>query len=174
MNGLCHGEKTLVVNLLRKKVSFKTLESYLQRKWTKNGSIKIVDMADGFYLVHFAKEEDYNITLFEGPWMIADQYLIVQRWHPFFLQNVEAVSKVAIWLRIPKLPLELYKPQFLWRIGSRLGTTLKVDRLTSIHSRGKYALICVEVDLAKPLASHIVIRGHKLLIEYEGLHLICF
>lgn len=66
-----------MVNLLRKKVSFKTLENYLQRKLTKNGSIKIVDMANGFYLVHFTKEEDYNFALFEGSWMIADHYLIV-------------------------------------------------------------------------------------------------
>lgn len=166
--------KTLVVNLLRKKVSFKSLENYLQRKWTKHGPIKIVDMADGFYLVHFSKEEDYNFALFEGPWMIADHYLIVQRWRPFFLQNTEQVSKVAIWLRFPKLPFELYNVQFLWRIGSALGTTLKADRLTSIHSRGKYSRICVEVDLAKPLASHMILRGHKLLIKYEGLHLICF
>lgn len=51
---------------------------------------------------------------------------------------------------------------------------LKVDRLTSIHSRGQYARICVEIDLEKPLKSFILIRGHKLFLEYEGLHLICF
>lgn len=51
---------------------------------------------------------------------------------------------------------------------------LKVDRLTSIHSRGQYARICVEVDLDRPLKSFIEIRGHKLFLEYEGLHLICF
>lgn len=81
---------------------------------------------------------------------------------------------MAIWLRIPKLPLELYHAQFLWRIGSALGNMLKVDRQTSIHSRGKFAHICVEMDLEKALPSHIVIRGHNLIIEYERLHQICF
>jgi hypothetical protein len=51
---------------------------------------------------------------------------------------------------------------------------LKIDQITSIHSRGKYARICVEIDLDKPLAPHIIIRGFKLPIEYEGLHMICF
>lgn len=55
-----------------------------------------------------------------------------------------------------------------------LGTFLKVDRLTSIHSRGKFERICVEIELDKPLASHIMVRGCPLLLEYEGLHAICF
>lgn len=91
-----------------------------------------------------------------------------------FLQSVDLVKRVAVWIRIPRLPMELYDTQFLWRIGSVLGTMLKVDRLTSIHSRGQYARICVEVNLDKPLKSFIEIRGHKLFLEYEGLHLICF
>lgn len=131
-------------------------------------------MADGFFLVFFSAEEDYSYALYEGPWMIADNYLIVQRWRPMFLQNVESVRKVAVWIPIPKLPLELYNTSFLWRIGSGLGTMLKVDRLTSIYSRGQYDRICVEIDLDKPLKSYIIIRGFKLLNEYEGLHLICF
>ena len=37
----------------------------------------------------------------------------------------------------------------------QLGKFLKVDRLTSIHSRGKFARICAELDMEKPLESHI-------------------
>lgn len=50
---------------------------------------------------------------------------------------------------------------------------LKIDKVTSIHSRGKFTTICVEIDLSKPLLSHIMVRDHKLSIEYEGLHQIC-
>lgn len=51
---------------------------------------------------------------------------------------------------------------------------LKIDNLTLIHDRGKFTRICVEFDLDEPLASHIIINGKKLFLEYEGLHLICF
>lgn len=166
--------KTLVAKLLGKTVNFKSLETNIRHRWARKGSIKIVDMADGYYLVYFATEEDYNFALFEGPWMIADHYLIVQRWQSFFLQSTEISNKIAVWLRIPKLPLELYNAKFLWRIGTTLGTPLRIDRLTSIHSRGKYTRICVEIDLKIPLSSHIMIHGHQLPIEYEGLHQICF
>lgn len=163
-----------MVKLLGKTVSFKTLETFLHRRWLHNGTIKIIDMADGFFLVYFSFDKDYDYALFEGPWMLQDHYLTVQRWGPSFLQSAEVSSKVAVWLRIPKLPLELYNVQFLNRIGSSLGTMLKIDRLTSIYSREKFARICVEMDLSKPLVSHVVIRGHNIQLEYEGLHQICF
>lgn len=135
--------KTLVVKVMGKNVNFRTLDNNLQKKWPKKGSIKIVDMPDGYFLVYFVSEEDYAHALFEGPWMIADSYLIVQRWRPVFLQNAEKIKKVAVWIRIPRLPTELYNTNFLWRIGNGLGSMLRVDRLTSIHSRGQYARICV-------------------------------
>ncbi|RYR05350.1 hypothetical protein Ahy_B06g085220 [Arachis hypogaea] len=51
---------------------------------------------------------------------------------------------------------------------------LKVDHATSIHSRGRFARICVEIDLSKKLVPRISVMGYTLSIEYEGLHLICF
>ncbi|RYR05146.1 hypothetical protein Ahy_B06g085003 [Arachis hypogaea] len=51
---------------------------------------------------------------------------------------------------------------------------LKIDRSTSIHSRGRFARICVEIDLAKKLVPRISVLGLELYIEYEGLHQICF
>lgn len=51
---------------------------------------------------------------------------------------------------------------------------LKVDKRTSLHSRGRFARICVEIDLSKQLHPHVMFRGEKLYLEYEGLHAICF
>ena len=43
--------------------------------------------------------------------------------------------KTAIWARIPGLPIEFYNKHFLWRIGNRIGKSLKVD--TNTLSRKK-------------------------------------
>ncbi|KAL4370992.1 hypothetical protein AHAS_Ahas06G0121200 [Arachis hypogaea] len=51
---------------------------------------------------------------------------------------------------------------------------IKIDRTTSIHSRGKFARICVEIDLAKKLVPKISVMGSELNVEYKGLHQICF
>ncbi|KAL4328902.1 hypothetical protein AHAS_Ahas13G0246500 [Arachis hypogaea] len=59
---------------------------------------------------------------------------VINRWRPFFLSSEQAVREIATWIRILNLPIELYNHCFLWRIGSAIGTMLKIDKTTSIHS----------------------------------------
>lgn len=77
-------KNTLIVKVLGKRVNYKMIENKLRREWVKNGTMSITDMADDFYLVKLSDIEDYRHALFEGPWKVADHYLIVQRWRPFF------------------------------------------------------------------------------------------
>lgn len=167
-------KQSLIVNVLGKKVGFKILENRLKRDWARAGSINIIDMPQDYYLVNFSDLSDYKRVLFEGPWLVADHYLLIQRWRPFFLENAEVIKKVAVWIRIPRLPIELYTDKFLWRVGAKLGSMLKIDQLTSFQARGQFARICVEIDLTKKLVSKIEVLGHVLKLEYEGLHSICF
>lgn len=51
---------------------------------------------------------------------------------------------------------------------------LKIDKLTFIQDRGRFARICVELDLDKQLSLHFIVNAVKLPLEYEGLHFICF
>jgi hypothetical protein len=156
---------TLIVKTIGKEnVSFQALENHLQCSWTRNGTIKVTDMEDGFISVDFTDEDDYNFVLFEGPWKVADDcYLMLQRWRPFFSLTDE--KWVVVWIRILKLPMELCNRSFLWRIGSTLGVMLKVDDRLSY----KFARICVELNLSRRLASHIMIRGYRVNLKYEGI-----
>ncbi|RYR02095.1 hypothetical protein Ahy_B06g080927 isoform B [Arachis hypogaea] len=106
--------------------------------------------------------------------MVVDHYLIFQRCRPFFLEYEKSVRKIVAWIRIPNLPIELCNSYFLWRVGAAIGTILKIDRATSIHSKGRFARICVEIDLTKKLVPRISVLGSILNTEYEGLHLIYF
>ncbi|RYR21977.1 hypothetical protein Ahy_B03g067272 [Arachis hypogaea] len=121
-----------------------------------------------------AMKKNYFHALLGGPWMVARHYLIVQRWRPFFFSSENEVKKIAAWIRIPNLPIELYNHRFLCKVGSTIGIVLKVDRATFIHSRGHFARICVKLDLSKKLVPRISILRNVLNTEYEGLHLICF
>lgn len=167
-------EKTLVVNVLGKKVNYKMMESKAKRDWARRGGVKVIDMPRGFFAVHFEADEDYKHALFEGPWMVADHYLLVQRWRPNFLSSAKNESRVAVWVRIPELPLELYNKTFLERVGKALGSFLRMDHLTCIQSRGRFARFCAEIDLAKPLTPVVMFRGEKIKLEFEGLHAVCF
>lgn len=167
-------KQALIMNLMGKKIGLKTLQTRLEKNWSRKGPIKVIGLSDDYLLVHFQQEDDYKFALFEGPWMIYDHYFIVQRWRPFFKCGKEKVQKLAVWIRIPNLLIELCNAKFLWRVGSHIGTMLKVDNTTSIQTRAKFARIWVELDLRKQLIPKFKVLSYEFKVEYEGLHLICF
>ncbi|KAJ1389206.1 hypothetical protein SESBI_38480 [Sesbania bispinosa] len=112
-------------------------------------------------------------------------YLVIQRWKPEFLPFEEEFKRVSVWIRIPGLPIEYYDDHILWRIGNVVGHTVKIDPNTLkqhddelgpsvVTEHGKFARICVEVDLRKVLISRFRLNGRVYYVEYEGLLLICF
>lgn len=58
--------------------------------------------------------------------------------------------------------------------GNHIGCTVRVDFATLLASRGKFAHICVEVDLDKPLMAGYTMRGDYYRLQYEGLIELCF
>ncbi|CAN1145750.1 hypothetical protein LINPERHAP2_LOCUS14862 [Linum perenne] len=59
------------------------------------------------------------------------------------------------------------------RIGNCIGKTVRLDLATSEGARAKYARVCVEVDLSKPLLGKYMIDNRTFLVEYESLENIC-
>lgn len=57
-------QRTLVAKVLGEKVSFRTLENYIKKCWIKAGTVKIVDMAEGYFLIYFSADDDCNHALF--------------------------------------------------------------------------------------------------------------
>ncbi|KAI9128601.1 hypothetical protein K1719_000084 [Acacia pycnantha] len=107
----------------------------------------------------------------EGPWMIQDHYLIVQRWRPNFNPwKADLQCHIAAWIRLLDVPFEFYNVESLRRIGNMIGRMIKVDRSTSIYDKGGFARICVEIDLKQSLLPTYTMFGQERAIVYEGLH----
>ena len=70
--------------------------------------------------------------------------------------------------------MEWMDSDLLWLIGGMLGTMCKVDPITETQARGRYARICVEIDISEPLLGSIIIDDRTIRVEYESLGLICF
>ncbi|XP_058762592.1 uncharacterized protein LOC131635973 [Vicia villosa] len=163
----------VIVKLLGRRIGYKALENRLKQMWVKKGIINIIDLGHEYYLVTFTHEDDKNEALLDGPWFIYDHYLTVKEWTPNFHLESEAIVNVAVWIRIANLPIEYYDLKLLHVIGNLAGQTVKVDKNTHQRERGKYARICVEVNISKPLLAIFSIRNRNYKIEYEGLHMLC-
>ncbi|GAU46873.1 hypothetical protein TSUD_402910 [Trifolium subterraneum] len=109
----------------------------------------------------------------DGPWFIYDHYLTVKEWGPNFHPASDTIEEVAVWLRISGLPIEYYDSKILHFIGDTIGQTTKVDKNTLTQEWGKYARLCVQVNLTKPLVAMFMIKDTRYNIEYEGLHMLC-
>lgn len=75
----------------------------------------------------------------------AGHYLTVAKWRPNFRPAKETISSIAVWIRLPGLPLELFDEKILLRVAGMVGKPVKVHQTTTATKRGKFARICVEL-----------------------------
>jgi hypothetical protein len=163
----------LVVKLLGKNLGYNIMKNKLENVWKLMGKIELMDVGSAFYMVKFDGEEDKNKVINEGPWMIYDHYLAVRQWTPNFNASTAKIDKTMVWIRIPSLNLVFYDESVLWAIASMVGNPIKVDLQTLKVARGRFARMCVEVDLTKSVIGRVGINGEWYQVQYEGLHMIC-
>ncbi|CAN0829580.1 hypothetical protein LINGRAPRIM_LOCUS3002 [Linum grandiflorum] len=105
--------------------------------------------------------------------MLGDTYLTVHRWFREFDPWTTKITTTMVWEELPDLPIEFYNPVAVKRIASRIGKPFRVDRATEEGARGKFARVCIEVDLSKQLLPKYKVEGKTYLIVYKGFHKIC-
>ena len=55
-----------------------------------------------------------------------------------------------------------------------MGSVLRVDTHTATEAKGRYARICVQVDVSKPLITSVRIGHRNQPVTYEGVSKLCF
>ncbi|PNY14400.1 hypothetical protein L195_g011081 [Trifolium pratense] len=163
----------LVVKLLGKKLGYHTMKERLQKVWKLQGGLEIMDNDNGFYMVKLDLAADKERIITGGPWLIQDHCLAVSHWSPEFASPNAKIERTVVWIRFPGLNLVYYDESFLMAMASAIGRPIKVDINTLKVERGRFARVCVEVDLTVPVVGKIWVNGHWYKVQYEGLHLIC-
>lgn len=67
-----------------------------------------------------------------------------------------------------------YNEDVLYALASSIGTQAKIDVNTRLTTRGSFVRVCVEIDLTKPLVAQFWLDERWHMVEYEGIHTICF
>ncbi|OMO70978.1 hypothetical protein COLO4_28420 [Corchorus olitorius] len=166
--------QSLIVKVYGKKVGFKFLSLKLAQLWKLKKFPAIVDLGEDFFLLKFEFENDYHYVLKEGPWFIGGHFLTVRKWEPNFRASEATFSSVAVWVRLNELPVEFFDGDILQKIGRNIGKLIKIDTHTLADERRRYARLCVQINMDKPLAKFIQIEGQKQPITYEGISALCF
>jgi len=159
--GLCEPWKdSLVVKLMDKSIGYHTMKVRLTRIWKISSGSDIMAISNDYYMVKFDLEKDRMKVIEGGPWMIFDHYLTVQSWSPEFASPFEKIEKTMVWIRFPGLNLVFYDESILLALASTVGRPIRVDINTLDVRRGRFARVCVEIDLNKLVVGKVWIKGH--------------
>ncbi|KAG7579838.1 Ribonuclease H domain [Arabidopsis thaliana x Arabidopsis arenosa] len=171
MNGLW--SRCMIVKVLGRSMSIAVLSKRLRDMWKPAGAMYVMDLPRQFFMVRFESEEEYMAALTGGPWRIFGSYLMVQAWSPEFDPLRHDIATTPVWVRLSNLPVNLYHKSILMGIARGLGKPIRVDLTTLNFERARFARVCVEVNLAKPLKGTVVVNGERYYVAYEGLTNIC-
>lgn len=81
---------------------------------------------------------------------------------------------MAVWVRLPELPIKYYKPIMLRKMGQSIGPVLRIGAHTVSSSRGRFTRLCIQVNLEKPFIRKVMVRKLATKVQYEGINSLCF
>lgn len=131
-----------IVKVFGKTIGYHYLVSHLTSLWKPVGKMDCVGLGHDFFLIKFSQMEGHSRVLKNGPWFVSGHYLSVRRWEPNFIPSSANLSMVAVWIRLPELPIEYYEDSVLRDIGRAIGLVLKVDNHVAMEARAVCATLC--------------------------------
>lgn len=171
MNGMW--KRCMLIKVLGRNVSIAALYRKLKELWNPSGAMYVTDLPRQFFMIRFEGDEDHMMALTGEPWKVFGSYLMVKAWSPEFDLLKDEIATTPVWIRISNLPVNFYHKTILMGIANGLGSPIKVDGATLNFERARFARVCVEVNLKKPLKGSIMINGERYYVPYEGLTNIC-
>ncbi|XP_023885179.1 uncharacterized protein LOC111997336 [Quercus suber] len=139
----------LIVKAFEKTVAYHYLISKLSNLWRPVGKMDCIALGQDFFLVRFSLKDDHSRVLKNGPWFVGGHYLSIRRWEPNFKPSSTNLSVVAIWIRLPKFPIEYYEELVLRDIGKAIGPVIWVDTHTALEAGGSLrGCVCKSISMS--------------------------
>lgn len=170
-------ENTLIMKFSAGRPSLQDIRSHIAAEW-QLASPPAVGLLDPRHVtIHMGSFADTTRALSRNSNRIQNSLFRLFRWSPDFKIGKDS-SMAAVWVKLHNLPLQYYNETSLHRIGSVIGTVLRICPRTLDFTQQMYARVCIELDVSKPLLEKIFIgitkeHGWYQEIEYEGNHAYC-
>ena len=125
----------------------------------------------------FDNLEHYKNALEEAPWFMGSAGLFLTPWFLDFDPASAVITKAPGWIRLPNLPIHLWRIEVYKQIGNTLGCFLMGDYKRERQGLYTYARVCVELDLSKGLPEYINLKINDFVwtqfLDYENTAFRC-
>ncbi|KAI0530918.1 hypothetical protein KFK09_000466 [Dendrobium nobile] len=136
---------------------YEALLGAIKKTWSLIGSVQLLSLSDGFFLLRFSCNEDLEMAWSRGVWFLLGKPFVLQKWHPKFKPLKDDFKSVPIWVKIHDLPLACWNSEGISRIASKIGVPIAADSLTEQKSRLTFARVCVLVDFSATYPEVIIV-----------------
>lgn len=170
-------ENTLIMKFSAGMPNMYEIRSHIHAEWNIERSPAVGVIDQRHVTLHMASSADTKRALARTSNKIKTSMFRLFCWTPNCKIGRDS-SLAAVWVKMTNLHLHYFNETSLIRLGSVLGTVLGVHHSTRNITQQKYAKVCVEVDVSKPLLDNIWIGtskdyGWEVSLEYEGNNTYC-
>ncbi|KAM0036002.1 putative transcription factor interactor and regulator CCHC(Zn) family [Helianthus debilis subsp. tardiflorus] len=163
-------------------MDYNVVNRCLHRLWRSYDLAEVTKSPAGIYYFKFKSEKGLNDVLENGPWMVNNIPVFLDKWVPgLCLEKIEP-SIVPMWVTVHNIPLDLWTSTGINKLMSGMGEPKLMDRLTlerCANQTGKlgYARVLVDVKAACNLPSEVEVvypnRITTLKVSYQWKPPIC-
>ncbi|GJR47915.1 RNA-directed DNA polymerase, eukaryota, reverse transcriptase zinc-binding domain protein [Tanacetum coccineum] len=97
---------TIVGHFVGFKMSYREIVGHLKRMWRPYQLDEIIVNEGGLYFFKFKSEDGLQNVIENGPWLVDQKPLFVQRWVAGICLDKPEPSRIPLWVKIYNVPLE--------------------------------------------------------------------
>ncbi|GKA33100.1 RNA-directed DNA polymerase, eukaryota, reverse transcriptase zinc-binding domain protein, partial [Tanacetum coccineum] len=160
---------------------------HIRRMWNKFGLRDVIAENSVFYF-KFQDEEGIKEVINNGPWMVNNKPLVVQKWSIDMCLDKAEPKKIPVWVKLRNVPMEAWSVKGISALASSVGKPIIMDEITTKMcmtgvGRVGFARVLVEIDAEKGIKDRIeiiyksknVAEGTKKIVEvdYSWIPCVC-
>ncbi|GKA53168.1 zinc knuckle CX2CX4HX4C containing protein [Tanacetum coccineum] len=134
---------------------FNEARYHIRRMWYKFG-LKEVTAENGVFYFKFQDEVGINEVINNGPWMVNNKPLVVQKWCVDMCLDKMEPKKIPVWVKLVNVPMEAWSVKGISALASSIGKPVIMDEVATKMcvigiGRFGFARVLVEIDAEKGL-----------------------
>eukprot|EP00252_Welwitschia_mirabilis_P023861 TRINITY_DN6867_c0_g2_i1.p1 TRINITY_DN6867_c0_g2~~TRINITY_DN6867_c0_g2_i1.p1 ORF type:complete len:221 (-),score=15.83 TRINITY_DN6867_c0_g2_i1:706-1368(-) len=157
--GIVRWENSLIGFIYGLKSNIVKIQNYIRNQWRGEDIVTVAQINQVMFLFKFQNEVHMRNILGKGLWPFENTPLILKPWSALALIELEKVSSIPIWFKLPGLNLHLWIPKVLLKIASVVSKPICTDAVTVTEKRLNFTSICLEILLEFELPNMITLKG---------------